>query len=258
MTSKSESDITRASRRAAWRRSRGFTLIELLVVVAIISLLVSILLPSLTRAKELAMATECMSKMRSIGIASHVIANDMDDYMPGGANAGGAPPVPLERLWFVTLAEQADMAGSWPLWNGHKTTWYAEEVTCPSGMAGPSSYGPVAGHATSIGWGGLCAGGGGGPGGKQCQRSDVFTPSETPYWLEMWNGAWTHAIWAGPYSPYNSMFWWDRHLDESNVMFVDGHGQSIHKDFWYANVPPPWNWYAYSFIVNTGVKPDWP
>lgn len=61
---------------------RGFTLIELLVVIAIISLLVSILLPSLSRAKELAMRVLCSTNMRSIGTAVYMYAEDHDGALP--------------------------------------------------------------------------------------------------------------------------------------------------------------------------------
>ena len=66
-------------------RVRGFTLIELLVVIAIIALLVSILLPSLTKAKELARRAVCSGNLRAISIASVTYADENEGYLPNGA-----------------------------------------------------------------------------------------------------------------------------------------------------------------------------
>lgn len=64
----------------------GFTLIELLVVIAIIALLVSILLPSLNKAKELARKSVCFSNMKSLGTAAYLYQSEYDGIVPHGRN----------------------------------------------------------------------------------------------------------------------------------------------------------------------------
>lgn len=62
------------------KKKKAFTLIELLVVVAIIALLISILLPSLSRARELSKRTVCLSNLRGIGQAMYIYAQDGEQF----------------------------------------------------------------------------------------------------------------------------------------------------------------------------------
>ncbi len=61
---------------------KAFTLIELLVVVAIIALLISILLPSLSRARELSKRLVCGTQTKSYGTAVKIYANDNEEHWP--------------------------------------------------------------------------------------------------------------------------------------------------------------------------------
>ena len=63
----------------------AFTLVELLVVIGIIAILISILLPTLNRARESARATKCLSNMRNLAQATLMFAQENRGLMPGRA-----------------------------------------------------------------------------------------------------------------------------------------------------------------------------
>lgn len=61
---------------------RGFTLVELLVVLAVVSLLMSILLPALRRARAKGREIVCAANLRTWGNAFYIYANDNDHTLP--------------------------------------------------------------------------------------------------------------------------------------------------------------------------------
>ncbi len=99
-------------RKNARRNSgRGFTLIELLVVIAIIALLVSILLPSLQQAKNLAKAVVCKSNLRGIYTGLSLYTEDYSGLiMKIGYTVNTTP------------------GGQWPRWNQMLTRYGAREL----------------------------------------------------------------------------------------------------------------------------------
>ena len=60
----------------------GFSIIELLVVIAVITLLLSILVPSLVKAKSVAMRMRCAHNLKQIYLAVDFYLNDHDDTYP--------------------------------------------------------------------------------------------------------------------------------------------------------------------------------
>src|SRR5204863_7431557 len=81
---------------AFMRRRAAFTLVELLVVIGIIAVLVAIILPALSKARQQAWRVRCLSNAKQLGVVVHMYVHENKTWLPAsnwdrGTTAGASP-----------------------------------------------------------------------------------------------------------------------------------------------------------------------
>lgn len=121
----------------------GFTLIELLVVISIIAILMAIMMPALSRARDQARRTMCGSNSRTIGVAVVQFTTDNDDWLPvydarQFSNSPYRGLYPHTSFWYVDLApyldygEHTDFLGTDPKVASQRGYEAPSILSCPS------------------------------------------------------------------------------------------------------------------------------
>lgn len=201
---------------------QGFTLIELLVVIAIIALLMSIILPTLKRAKEAAKRVHCFYNVRTLTTAWLMYIDENQGKLP----KGWAEPLPTDPGWVGfsspawTIQEQLTKLANESLIYPYLNT--TDVFRCP---IAPKWEVRTYGLSHSMnGWVGLGSGGGE----LITKFSAIKNPGGRFTFLDGYYNDWD-ASWM---IFYDEEAWWNaipiRHGAGGNVFsFVDGHA-----DFW--------------------------
>lgn len=95
------------------RHDGAFTLIELLVCISIIALLLSILLPSLSKAREMAKQAVCASTLGDFGKGFYLYANENKEYLTSGSfdpEVSNGRDGPVDKVGWVADLIRGDFA----------------------------------------------------------------------------------------------------------------------------------------------------
>ena len=231
------------------KKEKGFTLIELLVVIAIIALLMTIILPSLGKAKEAARRVICSSNLKQLATASLTYAHDHDNKVLPAVNSNGdlwlvsilnycenpeikmCPSVKKEPTGLLdTSAGQGPLGGQWakidPESGACYEYWKSQSI---DEMIHTSSYGMngYAQYPDNLIWGNrdLFFG-------KMTESMSFKIPLFAP---DIWRSGYpTDSAIAGftntpgEYGDMIGRFVFKRHDDRNNISFLDGHVERVY------------------------------
>jgi prepilin-type N-terminal cleavage/methylation domain-containing protein len=135
-------------RRAIISPRPGFTLVELLVVIGIIAILISILMPALSRAKDKARAVQCASNERQLYMLCVMFSQDHKGHLPrpswpGNLGGPGQEWVEEWNCWAQTAPGKLDFekGGLWKYLPGIEAR--KNLVMCPGDNGEPVRYGAI-------------------------------------------------------------------------------------------------------------------
>lgn len=222
------------------KTQKAFTLIELLVVIAIIAVLMAILMPALSRAREQGKRVVCLNNLKQLTLAWMMYADANNDKIVNGAplGAAGVATVPtagdhrdekpwVGRAWhdnyasgeMLTEAQQKNAIEEGALWPYCKNL---KLYNCPTGVKGQFLT-----YAIMDGMNGMA------------QYRDPAVRSDPSIWVKLKTNihkpspanriVFIDEGWVTPDSyavEYAKEAWWDdppsRHGDGTNVSFADG------------------------------------
>ena len=221
-------------------KARNFTLVELLVVIAIIAILAGMLLPALNNARETAKKIECLNKMKQLGSGATLYQMDYDGM--------------LIPILFINQAGQYETFRNLLRGYLHQNKKKMSIFRCPNNhsvyskrdgnyptYSYPSSY--AINKTNYNGKSQLHQYAGDKPGKKD---TDVRHPSQTIFiaetgvpgvqntlapekWAKDFGGAnYGYCSFSGTGTfAANNWYIFPRHLQRANVLFYDGHCESI-------------------------------